>query len=191
MGSSWRLPIILHKAARPAASLAGLPAVELGWVHDHAPARTCRGISGRLLLIFPSICTVAAFLAGASDVLAQSVESVTYSPERLAFDAADTDRNGLVTEAELARDAAAGFAGLDTDRDERLSFEELATADELGTVDMEAFSRIDADGDGQLSFTEVMRNKTRAFRAANENQDAGLSFEEMVDAVAAEQGVAP
>ncbi len=33
------------------------------------------------------------------------------SYERFAFEAADTNGDGLISEAELARDAAAGFSG--------------------------------------------------------------------------------
>jgi EF hand len=43
-----------------------------------------------------------------------------YSPERIAFDAADTDGSGRVSLPELARDAAHGFAALDKDGDGKL-----------------------------------------------------------------------
>jgi EF hand len=104
--------------------------------------------------------------------------------ERFAFDAADTDGDGFVSEAELARDAAAGFSGLDVDRSGTL------TPDELGPHDPALFSRVDRDGDGALTFDEVMRNKTRGFAEADQNQDGRLSFEEMVDGVEAESGAA-
>jgi Ca2+-binding EF-hand superfamily protein len=102
--------------------------------------------------------------------------------ERLAFEAADTDGDGLVSEAELARDAAAGFSGLDQDGSETL------TPDELGPHDPAMFARVDANGDGVLSFSEVMINKTRGFKEGDTNHDGLLSFEEMVDAVKAEGG---
>lgn len=104
--------------------------------------------------------------------------------ERLAFDAADTDGDGLVSEAELARDAAAGFSGLDMDRSETL------TQEELGPHDPAMFARVDANGDGVLSFSEVMIHKTEAFADADQDQDGKLSFEEMVDGVRAELGAA-
>ena len=100
--------------------------------------------------------------------------------ERLAFDAADTDGDGFVSEAELARDAAAGFSGLDSDRSETL------TPEELGPHDPALFSRVDANGDGVLTFQEVMINKTRGFEDGDKNQDGLLSFEEMVDEVGVE-----
>ena len=104
--------------------------------------------------------------------------------ERLAFEAADTDGDGLVSEAELARDAAAGFSGLDQDGSETL------TPEELGPHDPAMFARVDANDDGALSFSEVMMHKTEAFADADQNQDGKLSFEEMVDGVEAELGAA-
>ena len=103
--------------------------------------------------------------------------------ERFAFDAADTNGDGFVSEAELARDAAAGFSGLDKDRSGTL------TPDELGPHDPAAFARVDRNGDGVLTFSEVMINKTRAFEDGDKNRDGRLSFEEMVDEVKVEEGI--
>ena len=105
------------------------------------------------------------------------------SYERFAFDAADTDGDGLVSEAEFARDAAAGFSGLDVDRSGTL------TPEELGPHDPAMFARADADGDGVLSFSEIMDHKIRAFEQGDENGDGGLSFDEMVQSVRIELGV--
>jgi Ca2+-binding EF-hand superfamily protein len=102
--------------------------------------------------------------------------------ERFAFDAADTDGDGLVSEAELARDAAAGFSGLDSDGSGTL------TPEELGPHEPERFERVDADGDGALSFSEVMTHKTRALEEGDENGDGRLSFDEMVQSVTTELG---
>ena len=77
-----------------------------------------------------------------------------------------------------------GFSGLDEDRSETL------TPQELGPHDSAMFSRIDANGDGVLTFSEVMTNKTRAFEEGNKNKDRGLSLDEMVEAVEAELGAA-
>jgi Ca2+-binding EF-hand superfamily protein len=103
--------------------------------------------------------------------------------ERFAFDTADTNGDGFVSEGELARDAAAGFSGLDRDRSETL------TPDELGPHDPAAFARVDRNGDGVLTFSEVMINKTRGFEDGDKNNDGLLSFEEMVNEVKAEEGV--
>ena len=102
--------------------------------------------------------------------------------EHIAFDAADTDGDGRVGEAELARDAAAGFSGLDKDRNRVL------TPDELGPHDPARFARVDRDGNGELTFIEVMTFKSQALEKADRNKDGYLSYEEMYNAVAAEAG---
>jgi EF hand len=136
----------------------------------------------------PSLCCALALVSGSFNFAnAQQAGSAapgmpTTGSERLAFDAADTDYDGLVSEAELARDAAVGFSSLDKDRSGTL------TRSELGPHDPAKFSRIDANGDGVLTFPEVMRNKTRAFAAGDKNSDGGLSFEEMVEAASADDG---
>lgn len=112
-------------------------------------------------------------------------EALPPTVEGLAFDAADSDGDGRISEAELARDAAAGFTGLDADGDGVLS------PDELGPHDAAAFDRVDTDGDGVLSFDEVMENKLRGLKAADSDGDGALSFEEMRSGAAAEQGVTP
>jgi Ca2+-binding EF-hand superfamily protein len=102
--------------------------------------------------------------------------------EIFAFEAADTDGNNLISEAEFARDAAAAFAGLDRNRDGKLS------PQELGLKELTPFNRIDANGDGALTFTEVMEFKIKAFRAADKNRDGAFSFDEIVNAVREEVG---
>jgi Ca2+-binding EF-hand superfamily protein len=102
--------------------------------------------------------------------------------EELAFEAADTDGNNLISEGEFVRDAAAGFSGLDRNRDGKL------TPDELGSHDPAKFARVDANGDGMLTFNEVMTYKMRAFEAADESRDSALSFDEMVKSVTEEEG---
>lgn len=139
-------------------------------------------------IIAPSLCCALALVGGSfNSAYAQQAGGAaramaTTGSERLAFDAADTDYDGLVSEAELARDAAVGFSSLDKDRSGTL------TRSELGPHDPARFSRIDANGDGLLTFPEVMRNKTRAFAAGDKNSDGGLSFEEMVEAASADNG---
>jgi EF hand len=102
---------------------------------------------------------------------------------RLAFDAADTNYDGYVSEGELTRDAAVGFSSLDKDRDGTL------TPQELGPHDPASFARVDRNGDGVLTFIEVMTNKTQGFEAGDKNHDGLLSYEEMVDEVKLEEGV--
>lgn len=102
--------------------------------------------------------------------------------EMFAFEAADTDGNNLISEGEFVRDAAAGFSGLDRNRDGKL------TPEELGPHDPAKFARVDTNGDGALTFTEVMTHKMRAFKAADTTYDDALSFDEMVQSVTEEEG---
>ena len=102
--------------------------------------------------------------------------------EQLAFEAADTDGNNLVSEGEFVRDAAAAFSGLDQNHDGKL------TPSELGTPDPKNIAKIDASGDEVLTFPEIMTYKMKAFKAADKNKDDALSFNEMVSAVTAEVG---
>ena len=122
---------------------------------------------------------VRAALAGvllAAPALAQQQPAM--SPEelaaRLAFEAADTDGDGRISEAELARDTAAAFAALDQDHDGYL------TPDELGDHDPATFARIDSDHDGRLSFDEVMARKLEEMRRADADGDGALSFSEFL-----------
>jgi EF hand domain-containing protein len=103
--------------------------------------------------------------------------------ERFAFDAADTNGDGYVSEAELARDAAVGFSSLDKDRDGTL------TPQELGPHDPALFARVDRNHDGVLTFDEVMTNKLQGLEAGDKDHDDRLSFEEMVNEVTAEEAV--
>lgn len=97
--------------------------------------------------------------------------------EEIAFEAADTDGDNLISEGEFARDAAAAFSGLDANRDRKL------TPKELGPHDPAAFARVDANGDGVLTFKEVMDFKMKSFKAADTNKDGHLSFDEMTKSV--------
>ncbi len=139
-------------------------------------------------IVVPSLCISLAIVGGPiKSATAQQAGGAApgtgmTSYERLAFEAADTNSDGLVSEAELARDAAVGFSSLDKDRSMTL------TRSELGPHDPAKFSRIDTNGDGVLSFPEVMINKARAFAANDKDGDGGLSFEEMIEAATADQG---
>lgn len=137
----------------------------------------------------PACLTVAATVWATGALAAPPVVTVLPNPmdlgfayEAIAFEAADTNGDNLISEGEFVRDAAAGFAGLDADRDEKL------TPAELGPHDPKLFQKIDTDGDGVLTFTEVMTYKMKAFRAADKNGDDALTFDEIVDSVKAELG---
>ncbi len=133
--------------------------------------------------------TVAATVWATGSMAAPPVVTVLPNPmdlgfayEAIAFEAADTNGDNLISEGEFVRDAAAGFAGLDADRDGKL------TPAELGPHDPKLFAKVDANGDGVLTFPEVMNYKMKAFRAADQNKDDALTFDEIVDSVKAELG---
>jgi Ca2+-binding EF-hand superfamily protein len=137
-------------------------------------------------VLVPTVCLAVAVAVGMiSPALGQQGDPVIPPgmAERFAFDAADTNGDGFVSEGELARDAAVGFSALDKDRSETL------TPEELGPHDPAAFALVDRNGDGVLTFSEVMTNKTRGFEDGDKNRDGLLSFEEMVDEVKAEEGM--
>ncbi len=119
-----------------------------------------------------ALCFAVAMTAwGASGALAQQGKGDPDDPmdlgpafQKVAFDAADTDGDGLVSEAEFVRDAAAAFAGLDENRDRKLS------PAELGPHDPAQFKKVDANGNGSLTFKEVMTFKMKAFKAGDETR---------------------
>lgn len=128
---------------------------------------------------------VAMTFGAAGTAMAQPPDE-TFTPlveERLAFTAADTNGDDHISEAELARDAAAGFSGLDKDRSGTL------TPQELGPYDAELFARVDRNGDGVLSFSEIIVHKVGGFEKADRDGDGLVSFEEMVDEAESELGV--
>jgi Ca2+-binding EF-hand superfamily protein len=142
--------------------------------------------AGRLrrtaLAVMPSVCLMVGTVGSAVGQQGDPVIPPGMA-ERFAFDAADTNGDGFVSEGELVRDAAVGFSSLDKDRSDTL------TPQELGSHDPAAFARVDRNGDGVLTFPEVMTNKTRGFEAGDQNDDGLLSFEEMVEEVKAEEGM--
>jgi len=114
--------------------------------HERGPGRKAIAIAPSLV---PSAYVAVAMTLGVVGTAVAQQNDAGAEPgfyERLTFDAADTDGDGLISEGELARDAAAGFSGLDADRSETL------TPQELGPHDPSMFSRIDANGDGVLTF---------------------------------------
>lgn len=140
------------------------------------------GKLGKSGWLVPALALVAAVGSSGIALAQQSGGAPEVSFEAVAFDAADTDGDGFVSEAELTRDAAHGFATLDRNGDGKLAPGELAPHDPA------LFKKVDANGDGFLTFEEVMTNKVRAFKLGDKNQDGGLSFEEMVEVVELESG---
>ena len=144
-------------------------------------------MTGRTYLVLSLTFATATLAAGST--YAQQAPAELPNPaefgtayEMFAFEAADTDGNNLISEGEFVRDAAAGFSGLDRNRDGKL------TPDELGPHDPAKFAHVDANGDGALTFNEVMTYKMKAFKAADTTYDDALSFDEMVTSVSKEEG---
>jgi Ca2+-binding EF-hand superfamily protein len=122
-------------------------------------------------------------LAGQIVLVAPAMAQMEPDVARAAFDAADTNGDGIVDEAELTADAASAFSGLDRNRDNVLERDELDQ-----TVDGTGFDQIDADGDGQLTFDELMAHKLDQMEQADQNADGVLSPDEALDFNAAPQG---
>ena len=102
--------------------------------------------------------------------------------ERMGFAAADSNGDDFISEAELARDAAAGFSGLDKDHNGSL------TPLELGPHDPALFAKVDRNGDGVLTFDEIIVHKVSGFENADRNADGLVSFDEMVEEAKSELG---
>ena len=71
------------------------------------------GKLGKSGWLVPALALVAAVGSSGIALAQQSGGAPEVSFEAVAFDAADTDGDGFVSEAELTRDAAHGFATLD------------------------------------------------------------------------------
>ena len=128
----------------------------------------------------------AALLLSAEPAMAQLAAIEDELPplfrERLAFEMADTNKDGLVSEAEFARDAIAAFVALDAAGKGHL------TPEDLGEHDPALFAKVDAAGDGMLGFDEVMAYKMTAFEAADADGDGFLTFDEMIESALRELG---
>ena len=117
---------------------------------------------------------VAALLVCVQAPIGQAAGSQKEASE-FAFDVADRDGDGVISEAELAYDTAAGFAGLDKDGDEHL------VPGELQAHDAAAFGRVDTNNDGRLSWGEVVKIKLKVLEDADANGDGVLSKEEALN----------
>ena len=101
--------------------------------------------------------------------------NVEREASEFAFDMADRDNDGVISEAELAYDTAVGFAALDADGDEQL------VPGELQTHDPADFQRVDTSNDGRLSWSEVIKVKVKVLEDADTNGDGVLSKEEVLN----------
>ena len=107
-------------------------------------------------------------------VQAGEASDVERQASEFAFDVADRDNDGVISEAELAYDTAVGFAALDADGDEHL------VPSELQAHDPADFQRVDTDSDGRLSFGEVIKVKVKVLEDADTDSDGVLSKDEVL-----------
>jgi hypothetical protein len=134
-----------------------------------------------------SLLCAAATLTLLADPAAAQLDAIEgdlppFFRERLAFELADTNNDGVVGEAEFAADAIAAFVALDQEG------KGFLTPEDLGAHDPALFARVDADGDGVLSFDEIMAYKMEAFEAADADGDGFLTFDEMLESALRELG---
>lgn len=108
------------------------------------------------------------------------------------FAAADTDKDGKLTQAELSAWQQAQVAGIDADKDGKLSVEEIAAfhmarvKDGIETHAKDMVARLDSDGDGLLSASELLARPMAApaFSALDRNGDGVLTEDELQAPVA-------
>jgi hypothetical protein len=117
------------------------------------------------------------------------------------FAAADADKDGKLTEAELTAWRATVTAGIDADKDGKLSADEIAQAEvkaltaRIEDHAKEMVTRLDTDGDGLLSAAELLARPMAGpdFQHLDRNGDGAVTEDELAPggAPAAQQGTAP
>jgi Ca2+-binding EF-hand superfamily protein len=103
------------------------------------------------------------------------------------FDAIDADKDGKVTEAEIAAFRAARFTAADLDKNGSLSAEELSAMQmaemqtRMGQRASKMIERLDGNADGQLSAEEFaeMGQKKSPFERADADGDGAVSKAEV------------
>jgi Ca2+-binding EF-hand superfamily protein len=127
-------------------------------------------------------------LASALALAALAAASSATAAQEGRFAAADTDRNGVLSRAEVARSLprlAARFDEIDRNRDGNLSPEELRARGRGGAGEggfAEHFRRADANGDGALTRAEAEQALPRLgakFDRVDANHDARLTLDEL------------
>ncbi len=120
-----------------------------------------------------------AALAASAMLLSAGARAQTAAPAideaalRKAFDAADSNKDGVIEIDEAVADAVLIFATLDKNRDGFL------TVDELPRHDPVRLKAADRNGDGKLSVGEVAADRVWEFFEADTDRNGVLTFEEV------------
>ncbi len=105
--------------------------------------------------------------------------------EIFQFEEVDANKDGKITQEEIAAHFKARFDAADTDKDGTLSAEEMAAqmqvkqAEKLNKRAKHMIVDRDADNDGKLSFEEMQSKRAdRMFNRVDANEDGAISAEE-------------
>ncbi len=97
-----------------------------------------------------------------------------------AFRALDRDRDGKISEIELAFARMARFASLDRNRDQILQSDEFVG--KRGAAAAARFREMDRDGDGRVTWDEYKAEGNQRFQQLDADRDKRLSLEEFANA---------
>ena len=114
----------------------------------------------------------AALALGAGWAAAQDVAAITQ-----AFEAVDTNDDGIVDIDEFMAHYIAIANDLDTDDSDTLTMDELPDS-----IDPARFEMADRDGDGEISYPEVISERVYVFYSSDTNRDGVLSLDEVLAA---------
>lgn len=122
----------------------------------------------RFLKLLPAV----AFVLGAGWASAQQTAEITQ-----AFEAVDTNDDGVLDVDEFMAHYIAVANDLDVDDSDTLTMDELPS-----TIDPARFEMADRDGDGAISYPEVISERVYVFYSSDTNRDGVLSLEEVLAA---------
>jgi Ca2+-binding EF-hand superfamily protein len=94
-----------------------------------------------------------------------------------AFEAVDTNGDGVLDIDEFMAHYIRVANDLDTDDSDTLTMDELPSP-----VDEARFNTADRDGDGEISYPEVISERVYVFYSSDTNRDGVLSLEEVLAA---------